>query len=219
MIANLNMTGDFRTPAHLHIVAQDRASRDSTACRNETVAPDLNIMRNMHQIIELASLADNRIAKRTPINATITSDLDIGLQNDAAQLRYFDMRRARRKTEAVTTDIGPAMHNYPVAQQGITDNCIRTDRTGAADNNTVADNGTGTNDAALTYFGMRADNGVRPHDDILRDLGTWVNRFIPLRNIFGTAMAARRTGKKLLCELCHGRIRVITNQRNTVGRA
>ena len=73
VITNMRATGNARLPGHEHMTAQH------------------HIMRKMHQIIELTTLADNRVAQRAAIYGAIGAHFDIGLNDNTAKLRHFQM--------------------------------------------------------------------------------------------------------------------------------
>ena len=93
----MRATGNARLPCHEHMTAQH------------------HIMRKMHQIIELATLADNRVAQRAAINGAIGAHFDISLNDNATKLRYFHMCLAGRKAKAALPDAASRMNGNPVA--------------------------------------------------------------------------------------------------------
>ena len=93
----MRATGNARLPGHEHMTAQH------------------HIMREMHQIIQLASLADNSIAQRAAINSAIGTHFDISLNDNATKLRHFHMCLAGRKAKAALPDAASRMNDNPVA--------------------------------------------------------------------------------------------------------
>ena len=103
------------------------------------MATHLNIMRNMHQIIELAALANDRVAQGTSVNQPHCRLFHISLQNNATNLRNFHMAASRCKAEPVAAYIGAAMNNHAVTQQGIGDSGIGAHRAIAAQHHAMTD--------------------------------------------------------------------------------
>ena len=72
------------------------------------VPPDLHIVADLHQIIDLGALADHRVAQRAAVDRGAGADLDIVLNDDPAQLRNFDMAgRAKRQSRNRADRSGP----------------------------------------------------------------------------------------------------------------
>ena len=101
----------FRLPANLTVIANMRATGNARLPGHEHMTPQHNIMRKMHQIIELAALADNCVAQRAAINGTIGPHFDIGLNDDAAKLGHFYMRLARREAKTALPDAAARMND------------------------------------------------------------------------------------------------------------
>ena len=72
---------------------------DDAAAANARVVPDLD------QIINFGALADDRVAESAAIDRRVRADFHIVLDDDAAELRYFEVaRRAADVAEAVLAD-------------------------------------------------------------------------------------------------------------------
>ena len=202
------MTGNFCPAAHLHIVTERCASGDSAACGNKAVPPQLNIVRNMHHIIDFAALTDNRVSQCAAVNHRIAANLDIGLQDNPSHLRDFQMRRTRRKSETVTADIGTAMNNHAIAEQRIRNASIGTYRAISPHHHTVPDMSIGTDIAAIANLSARTDHRIRLENDIFTQHGIRVNivRCALHRSRRSTVCGLR---EKHLDRLCHFAIGII----------
>ena len=85
------MVGKAALPAANHIVAKSAAAGNSGLRYNNTAAPQFVIMRNLHQIINTAAVADYGIIKRSAVNASTSADFNIVADNNPAKLRNTNM--------------------------------------------------------------------------------------------------------------------------------
>ncbi len=66
---------------------------------------DQHIVGDLHEIVDLGALADHGVADRAPIDRGVGADLDIVLDDDAADLRHLDVAgRSHHVAEAVLSD-------------------------------------------------------------------------------------------------------------------
>src|ERR1700756_3132047 len=104
------------------------------------MAPDRHVMRNLDEIVDLGSLANDRIAISATIDRRIGTDFDVVLNDDAANLWDLQMTlRAHRKTESVLPDPHAGMQNDPIADQGMYHGRIGADQAVAANADVRAD--------------------------------------------------------------------------------
>src|SRR5258708_18815413 len=105
--------------AHLarqhHAVLQHHASRQPGLARAHAVPPDLAIVCDHDQVIELAAFPDHGVAQRAAIDGGGGADLHIVLHDDAAELGHLEIVLARAgKAETRLADMG-AGHNADAA--------------------------------------------------------------------------------------------------------
>ena len=94
------MPVNSRLPANLTIITNMRASGNARLPSHEHMTAQNHIMRKVHQIIELAALADNCIAQSAAINGAIGANFYIGLNDNAAKLRYFSHALCRAQSQS-----------------------------------------------------------------------------------------------------------------------
>ena len=72
---------------------------------DNTVPSDYHVMRNLHEIVDLCALADDRILERAPVDGGVRADLDVVLDDDAADLPDLIMAAwPHGEAEAVLAD-------------------------------------------------------------------------------------------------------------------
>ena len=85
---------------------------------DDAMAADDDIMADLNQIVDLGAFADNGVAIGAAIDGGAGADLDIVLQNHAADLRHFEMSaRAHGEAEAILADVHAGVDNDPIADQ------------------------------------------------------------------------------------------------------
>lgn len=87
--ADLDMPGRASAPPHDHEVAQSRTARDTDLGAENVMLADHYVVPDLHEIIDLAPLADPRRTKPASINRRVRADLDVIPHLDGADLRYF----------------------------------------------------------------------------------------------------------------------------------
>ena len=81
---------------------------------NQVARANLAVMADMHQIINLGSLANYSRADSSTVYTGMGANLHIILKNHVAHLRHLGMHAIlRSKPEAVRTNHGRAVHNNP----------------------------------------------------------------------------------------------------------
>ena len=115
-LADLDMIDDSNLPGESYILAQLRAARDTSLRRDHRILPNLNVMRDLHQIVDFRAAANHRAAQRRAVDGGVGADLHIVLDDDDADLRDFDSRCAPpRVTETIAADNDPGMENDPLS--------------------------------------------------------------------------------------------------------
>ncbi len=100
---------------------------------NQTSPSDRHIMGDLHKIIDFGAFSNHGIARRSAVDRGVGADLDIVLNNDTADLRNFEMAlAARHKAETILADPYAWMKDDTIANQGMNNRYLRTDRTLAA---------------------------------------------------------------------------------------
>ena len=127
---------------------------------------DLDVVGDLHLIVDLGPLADDGVAVGAAVDRGVGADLDVVLDDDAADLRHLQMAaRAGREAEPVLPDGDARMDDDAVADQRVLDDGVGADEAIAPDRYRLADDGAGRDDCAAADLGARADNrpGLHAH--------------------------------------------------------
>ena len=139
------MIGDRHLAADHHAVAQsDAASHPRLACDN-AVAADDNVVGNLYEVVDFRAFADHGVTTAAPVNSCASADLNIVVNNYAAELRYFrSPASARDIAESILPNSATGMDDHVVADDGMNDR------------------GTMPNGAIAANANVRSDNSGRP---------------------------------------------------------
>src|SRR5690606_15527475 len=84
------------------------------------VAADLDIVRDLDQIVQFSAAADHGLAQGGAIDGGVGADLDVVLDHHHAQLRNFVIAAvAKGKAKAVGADHSAAMDDDPIADAAL----------------------------------------------------------------------------------------------------
>src|SRR5688572_20566172 len=104
-VADLDMIDYPHLSSQSHILAQFCTAGDPGLRRDHRVCSHGNIMRNLHEIIDLSASSNECAAKSCAIDGCIGADLDIVFDLDVAHLRDLDpMFAAPGVAEAVAAN-------------------------------------------------------------------------------------------------------------------
>ena len=99
------MAGDGRLPGENDVVPQLGAARDAGLRDEDAIVADLHVVRNLHQVINLRALADDRRAERATIHGHIRADFDVVADDHIADLRHLAMNGAvKHVTKSIRAD-------------------------------------------------------------------------------------------------------------------
>ena len=80
------------------------------------MAADANIVSDLHQVVDLGTLADHGIAIGATVDGGPGADFHVILQDDAPHLKHFAMTgRPHDVAEPVLSDAAAGMHHHPIA--------------------------------------------------------------------------------------------------------
>src|SRR5262249_46850553 len=103
-----------------------------------------DIVADLYQVVDLGPLADDGVAGAAAVDGGAGADLDIVLDDDAADLRDLEMsRRSHHEAETVLADADAGMDDHAVADERVHERGAGADRRVAADPNARADHGVG----------------------------------------------------------------------------
>src|SRR5215469_4664649 len=124
--------------------------------------PDAHVLRYLHKIVDLRSLADDGVAGRAAIDRGFGTDLHVVLNNDTPGLRDILVPARRwQVTEAVLADADAGMDDHAIADEGVDDGSAGADRAVAANGDTGTDHGTGGDQRARSDFRVGPDHRQR----------------------------------------------------------
>src|SRR5206468_8553811 len=108
------------THAHLppehDVVAYLRASGDAGLGRENTVAPDLHVVGDLNEVVNLGPLADQGGPKRATVHGGVASDFDVILNDGLPELRELVIPAlGQNVAEAVGSDHGSGVKDYAIA--------------------------------------------------------------------------------------------------------
>ncbi len=85
---------------------------------DEAVSADAHVVGDLHEIVDLGVFADDRVGHGAAVDGRVGADLDIVLDDDAADLRNaLRAGRAGGEAETVLADPGAGMDDHPVAER------------------------------------------------------------------------------------------------------
>ena len=123
--ADRHMTSHSCLAAEHDVILECRTPSNSNLGAQDAVFTNGDIVPDLHQVIDLGALADQRSAKSRTIDRTIGSDFNIVLQNYVSNLRDFLMTAPDEfVSKSVTSN-----HNARVKSHSIVQNTFGLDRT------------------------------------------------------------------------------------------
>lgn len=177
MIANADL------PTHDHVVFDGNAAGKAGLRGDHDVFADLDVVANVHQVVNLRAAADARLIQRTAIDGRVGADFDIVFDyqpSDLWRLLIASTLRIADVTKAVAAkDSSGLRHNAVAERRAGIDSDVRIDTAMASDRCIIADYGTcangrfiadydaftkdceGADGYVLTDFGGRGDDGGR----------------------------------------------------------
>ena len=88
---------------------------------------DDDVVRDLHEVVDLSSFADDRIGQGSSVDRGVGSDLNIITNHDAADLRHFHVPIATHgKAEPILPDTRTRMENHTVSDDRMGDGRART---------------------------------------------------------------------------------------------
>jgi len=161
-LANRNVVTDTDTCTQNHVVPDRRAASDAALRDYHAVATYAHIVAYLNKVVDLRTLADNGVSDSPAINRCASSYFDIVLNDNAADLRDFNVSTwSHHETESVLADLAARMNDYSIAYQGIVRGRASADRTVASYVHTRADHCVCSDHAAGSDFDAWSDYSTR----------------------------------------------------------
>ena len=160
-----DVPGHADLPGQRHVVFNRHAARHAHLRREQDVAADGDAVRDLDEVVDLGARADPRLAHGRTIDGRVGADLDVVLDDDAADLRNLVMRAvgAAREAEAVAADDGAVLEDDAVAEaDALADRDARVQHAVVADLDLPADRRRAVHDRARADARAVADDGERP---------------------------------------------------------
>ena len=157
--------------------ADRRTTRDPDLRDDDRMRPDPHVVRDVDQVVDLDAVPDLRLADRTAVDRRVRPDLHVRADSAAADLRHLPMR-------AVREDVAEAVHAHTHARMQDAprpDAHARIERHVGMEHHILGDVAILAHDDVCADPRPRADpstaadHRVRPHGDILAELGLLVD--------------------------------------------
>ena len=121
--------------------------------------PEHHVVRDLDEIVDLAALADDRIAQCAAVDGAIGPDLHVVLDDHTADLWHLAVAvGAHDIAESVLPDGAAGVNDHPIADQGMHDCHIGPDRAVAPDAHVRPDGGTRADHCSRPDLGARTDD-------------------------------------------------------------
>jgi len=158
-------------------VAQFAAAGNSDLPDDHVMAAEPRVVTDLHEIVDLCALTDDRVAKRAAIYGRARSDLDAVLNDNAAELWNLHVPQLTgRKSKTGLSDLRSRKNEHFVANVGTGDGAIAPDLAILPDRDTASDDRVWTNSGAIADFRMRPDDNTWPKRDVFGNFSRWINR-------------------------------------------
>src|SRR5262249_4164340 len=191
MVGNADLSGQHGEIADRH------AARYADLRNNQAMPADRAVVSNLHEIVDLGAFTNNGVAGGAAVDCGVGTDLDVVLDDHAAGLRNLLMAaRRRQETESVLSNPDPGMNDDAVADQGVKNGGLRTDRAVPADANAGPNHRARPDEGGRSDLGARADHRERIDDHA----GFEARRGIDLRAYGAPDRAEQRRRTKQVVE-------------------
>src|SRR5438309_1658273 len=110
------MSADARLSGKHNVIAQPGTSRDTRLPDDQTMLADLHVVRDLDEVVDLCSFADDRRPQCAPIDGHTRADLHVIADDDIADLWHFAMDAVvQHVAVTVRTDDGTGVDTDAVA--------------------------------------------------------------------------------------------------------
>src|SRR5262249_31916900 len=119
-LTDRDVVGQPDLSAQHHIVSQRAAARDAGLSNDQAMPTDRSVVADLHEIVDLCSLSDHRIPAFAAVNGRAGPDLDVVLDDHAANLGDLQVPcLARHEAEPVLADMDARMDDDAIADQRV----------------------------------------------------------------------------------------------------
>jgi len=103
-------------------VFQSYAATQPRLTGYDAMAPNNNVVGDLNKVVDLGSLSNNSVANPAPVDCRSSSNLDIMLNYDNADLWHLEVPSfVHYETKPVLTNVATRMYNDSVANHCIRD--------------------------------------------------------------------------------------------------
>ncbi len=159
-----------------NIVTQCTTSGNTDLRDNHATATKFVIMRNLHQIINTRTIADNRIIKSATVNTCVGPYFHIVTNNHPAQLRNTVMLSVDKlKTETIVPNARTTIYIAVVANVCIGNRCPASNTASGTDFTIMSNHRMRLNDAPVTNFHIVSNHRISTNKTPLSYFGACGN--------------------------------------------
>src|SRR5579875_413823 len=159
--ADIEMTDETALTADHHEVAQPGAAGNSCLRDEHALAPDPDVVPDLHEIINHRARADDGVGAGAAVDGGVGADLDVVADDHPAELRHLDEGfLIGREAEAVLAEPRAGIDAHTVAYQAVADAGVGADAHVVAEHHARADHRVGADQAAPAELGVVADHRV-----------------------------------------------------------
>ncbi len=113
-LADCNTARDGGLTADRDEVSDSHVARNAALRRDQAMPPNADVVRDLHKIVDLGPLADDRIPNRTAVDGGVGADFHVVLNDDAPGLRNLHVPLGPRQVaESVLADAGTRSARSP----------------------------------------------------------------------------------------------------------
>lgn len=159
-------------------ISDQGSAGDAGERHNEAVLADDDVVRDLHQVVDLSAPLDHRRTAHAPIDGDVGADLHIVFDDHRADVRHFMLLAAHRHVaetvgaddrsrvdDHVLADGHPVHHRYVgIENTPVADPAIGAHDDPGAQDDAVSDDGAGTDDHVGLDRHVFADLGVGRDD-------------------------------------------------------
>jgi hypothetical protein len=112
-VGDFNMADNANLPGHCYAFADTRAAGDAGLRHNHRIFPDHDVVRNLHEIIDLNAFLDPCPAKSRPVHGCVRTDFDVVTDlYDPELLKLLLPAINHFKTESIGSNYRAAVDDY-----------------------------------------------------------------------------------------------------------
>jgi hypothetical protein len=159
--ADLHMADHAGMRAHDHEVAELRRTRNAALGHNYAMAANDDVVGDLHEIVDLSTLADDRVRQGTSVDGGVGADLNVITYDHTSNLGYFQVPLSPHcEPEPVLTDADAGVEDDAVSDDRMRERRTRADVAIAAHNHPESDNGASRYRCSRTDSSFPANDGT-----------------------------------------------------------